>query len=242
VVCTPLDQCHNAGTCNVLTGLCSNPAKPDGASCDDGVACTIGDLCSAGVCAGTAGCGPCRTCDSSLGCVAAPATDCRKPTLPRKARLTVKDSTANERDAVTWKWGSGAETTKADFGNPTSSTDYTLCVYDRPSGQPRLRLEAVAPAGGACAGQPCWRETSTGYRYADRERTPDGLSKILLRAGGQGRARITLKGKGANLEPEAPPYVGSVTAQLRSEDGVCWDADYPTPSVNGPDRYDAMSD
>ena len=29
VVCTALDQCHNAGTCNPLSG-CSNPAKPNG--------------------------------------------------------------------------------------------------------------------------------------------------------------------------------------------------------------------
>ncbi|MBI5478517.1 MAG: hypothetical protein HY906_06650 [Deltaproteobacteria bacterium] len=48
--CVPLDQCHRAGTCDVATGVCSNPAKPDGTSCDDGSACTTGETCQAGGC------------------------------------------------------------------------------------------------------------------------------------------------------------------------------------------------
>ena len=52
VVCTPLDQCHNTGTCNPVTGRCSNPAKPGGSACDDGNQCTQTDACSQGVCTG----------------------------------------------------------------------------------------------------------------------------------------------------------------------------------------------
>src|SRR6185369_35983 len=52
VVCTASDQCHNAGTCDPETGLCSNPNKANGSSCDDGNACTQSDTCQAGVCAG----------------------------------------------------------------------------------------------------------------------------------------------------------------------------------------------
>src|SRR6185436_9380429 len=29
VVCPTPDQCHDAGTCNMSTGVCSNPAKPN---------------------------------------------------------------------------------------------------------------------------------------------------------------------------------------------------------------------
>jgi hypothetical protein len=50
VVCAAADQCHTAGTCNPSTGVCSNPAKQDGATCDDGDGCTFGDACHAGVC------------------------------------------------------------------------------------------------------------------------------------------------------------------------------------------------
>ena len=53
VVCTPLDDCHVAGTCDPATGICSNPNKADGTSCDDGDACTQTDTCQAGVCSGT---------------------------------------------------------------------------------------------------------------------------------------------------------------------------------------------
>jgi hypothetical protein len=52
VVCSALDQCHNAGTCNPSTGVCSNPSVPDGTTCDDGAPCTLMDKCNAGVCAG----------------------------------------------------------------------------------------------------------------------------------------------------------------------------------------------
>jgi cysteine-rich repeat protein len=53
VTCTASDSCHEAGTCDPQTGICSNPAKDDGALCDDGVACSSGDSCSGGVCGGT---------------------------------------------------------------------------------------------------------------------------------------------------------------------------------------------
>src|SRR5206468_2549636 len=52
VVCTASDQCHTAGTCNTTTGLCSNPQKSNGATCNDGDACTRTDTCQAGVCTG----------------------------------------------------------------------------------------------------------------------------------------------------------------------------------------------
>ena len=52
VVCTASDQCHDTGTCDVATGVCSNPAKADGAACDDGAFCTVGDVCTRGACQG----------------------------------------------------------------------------------------------------------------------------------------------------------------------------------------------
>jgi hypothetical protein len=35
-----------------VSGACSNPAKPDGTSCDDGNACTTGTACTGGACGG----------------------------------------------------------------------------------------------------------------------------------------------------------------------------------------------
>lgn len=54
VVCTALDQCHDAGTCNTATGVCSNPIKANNTPCNDGNACTVNDVCTDGACHGTA--------------------------------------------------------------------------------------------------------------------------------------------------------------------------------------------
>lgn len=52
VSCTALDVCHVAGTCNPLSGACSNPNKADGTPCNDGNPCTQVDSCQTGTCAG----------------------------------------------------------------------------------------------------------------------------------------------------------------------------------------------
>src|SRR5581483_5492129 len=81
VACTARDQCHVAGTCDPATGVCSTPAKPDGATCDDGNACTRTDACQAGACVGTNPvacsardqCHVAGTCDPSTGLCSDPA-------------------------------------------------------------------------------------------------------------------------------------------------------------------------
>jgi len=52
-VCTASDQCHTAGFCDAISGVCSNPIKANGSACNDGDACTKKDTCNAGVCTGT---------------------------------------------------------------------------------------------------------------------------------------------------------------------------------------------
>jgi MYXO-CTERM domain-containing protein len=81
VVCPPPDQCHMAGVCDVTTGICSNPAKADGTSCDDGNACTQTDTCQAGACKGESPvvcaaldqCHDVGTCDPATGMCSNPA-------------------------------------------------------------------------------------------------------------------------------------------------------------------------
>jgi hypothetical protein len=50
VVCTASDQCHDIGLCDTGSGICSNPPKSDGATCEDGNPCTLPDTCQAGAC------------------------------------------------------------------------------------------------------------------------------------------------------------------------------------------------
>ena len=81
VVCSAKDQCHDAGSCDSATGVCSDPAKTDGAGCDDGDACTQTDTCQSGACEGAspvvcAAKDPCHdagTCDADSGVCSDPA-------------------------------------------------------------------------------------------------------------------------------------------------------------------------
>jgi hypothetical protein len=52
VACIAFDQCHTAGTCAPATGVCTNPAKADGVTCNDLNACTKTDACQSGTCTG----------------------------------------------------------------------------------------------------------------------------------------------------------------------------------------------
>jgi uncharacterized repeat protein (TIGR01451 family) len=51
--CPASDACHAPGICEPMTGLCTNPSRPDGTTCDDDDPCTAGDHCAAGTCVGT---------------------------------------------------------------------------------------------------------------------------------------------------------------------------------------------
>src|SRR5207245_2700811 len=44
VTCTALDACHDVGTCDPTSGVCSNPPKPDFTPCNDNNNCTTGDV------------------------------------------------------------------------------------------------------------------------------------------------------------------------------------------------------
>jgi hypothetical protein len=78
VVCTALNQCHTAGTCDPATGMCSNPTRQDGTSCDDGDGCTVGDRCLGGTCTGVP-----RSCDDGVACTddSCVAGECRHEPL-----------------------------------------------------------------------------------------------------------------------------------------------------------------
>ena len=73
-VCIAKDDCHDAGTCDSTTGICSSIPKNDGTACSDGLACTTGDACKGGACVGSAvvcsaqdQCHDVGTCDPASG-------------------------------------------------------------------------------------------------------------------------------------------------------------------------------
>jgi cysteine-rich repeat protein len=207
-IVTAGEQCDDGGT---APGDCCGATcqlEAPGSACDDGDACTHDDACTAGACAGDD----------------APATGCR---AAGSGTIALRNGSPDTKDQLTWKWSKGATTSVGDFGAPASGvTSYTLCVYDAGG----IRIRARAPGGGACSGKPCWKPTgSTGFKYADRALSPDGLLSMKLKAGAAGKASITLKGKGASLPMPVLPAALPVTVQLHN--GLaCWETVHSAPA------------
>jgi hypothetical protein len=143
-----------------------------------------------------------------------------------------------EASKLEWVWNAGSATTAADFGNPLSTDDYTLCVFDGTQPAPHLLFSASAPTGSTCGAKPCWRAVGdpTGRAgFAYRGRSPfssGGLSRMRLRPGRSGRAKIAVQGRGSNLALPSPLLVAPpVTVQMQAGSGQCWEATYVTPQT-----------
>jgi hypothetical protein len=175
-------------------------------------------------------------------CAPAPRTGCRRPTVSRGASILIRDRTPDSFDQLAWKWGKGAATSKTDFGDPLTTTGFRLCVYDGIGGTPALELSAAAPPGGICAGKPCWKESAAAFTYGNATLLPDGLRKMLLKAGAAGAAKIGVRGSGANLRLPALSFTPPVNVQLQATNGQCWDAVYSTPIINDAGEFKARSD
>jgi cysteine-rich repeat protein len=241
-VLLPPEQCDDG---NTSPGDCCGATclpETDGSACDDGDACTI-TSCQSGACEvdGAVTCPACESCDSLDGCVPSPQTApaCVQPGVRTKSVLILGDRADDSRDLVAWKWRRGPDTSAAELGDPLGADDYELCVFDESGPSPTILFRATAPAGGTCDGKPCWKGLGkppgdSGYKYKDREASPDGLIKLIALPGPDGKATIAAKGKGAKLvmpgENEHPvlpvPEPVAVRAQLRAGNGTCWEATY----------------
>jgi cysteine-rich repeat protein len=196
-----------------------------GEECDDGNT-SSGDGCSA-------------LCLLEFACHAAPDAGCRRQTRPNTGELEVDDKPRDRNDEIVWSWASGAATTKANFGNPRTTTGYLLCIYDAST----LVSTARAPAGGTCAGEPCWKKTDSGFKYVDPQRTPDGIVKLQLIAGKAGKARIEAELRGVDIDMPSLPLAQPVTVQVKNSNGICWEAVYSAPAEdNDSDDFEDRND
>lgn len=200
-----------AGDC--CDGSCQ--VEPDGSPCDDSRACTQPDTCTAGVCGGTEEPDPlCRTAGKSV--------------------ITIKPGPFSFKDRLVYTWKKGAATLLGDFGDPTleGGVSYDVCLYDGNGGGYDLEFEASVPAGGTCAGKPCWKAAgSKGFKYKDKSGVRHGITKLILKSGDAGKATVVLKGQGALLQPPALPLddTPAVTLQVRNSSGVCWGTSFASP-------------
>jgi len=196
-------------------------SQPDGTTCSDGDACSFDDECAAGICTpgSTVTCATCEICDPGGGCIEAPRTGCGVSTEPLRSKILIKDTSPDDVDKIIWKWIKGEAVTTPEFGDPLGTDDYAFCVFD----QTGLVMSAAVPAGGTCGTKPCWKALNgKGYKYVNKAATPEGITKLLLKAGGAGLSKVIAKGKGLPLIMPTLPLTLNVTAQVQSENGECW--------------------
>lgn len=167
-----------------------------------------------------------------LACPSTPSAGCRNV---GRATLAVTDATPDTHDRLVWMTKQGTGTTPADLGDPRNTTGYALCVYDGGGGL----HTATAPAGGTCAGRACWSSAARGFRYRDKDRTPDGIDRLTLDVRGPGDTRIAIKALGENLDTPAIPLALPVTVELRNADGVCWQSTFGAAGRNAAGRFRA---
>jgi YVTN family beta-propeller protein len=179
-------------------------------------------------------------------CGATPRGSCRSADA---AALLLKHRGGSSKK-LAWKWRGDAGI--GEFGDPTATTRYAVCVYDSTGQVSALALSIeVAPAG-TCNGAPCWSasaSTSTfGFQYRDPATFQGGAKKIQLRGGKPGRDKLLVKAAGAALA--APNAVSGnqyfaqqddVTVQLVNDAGGCWQSVFAPADavVNRPTLYKA---
>jgi hypothetical protein len=210
----------NGCTDDVCDGLgtCTHANEPDGSSCADGLFCNGQETtCLGGNC--QTGPPPCPLlCDEPTdtcitGCLSSPQT-CR---AAQKSLFLAKNLGA-ANDKLVWKWLKGVATTQTEFGDPTATTDYALCIYDN-SG---LLSQTVVSAGAK------WSAISTsGYKYKDAAASGPAIDKVLLKGSADNKSKVLVKNKGGT----APGLPASVTAPLTVQlfngtTGLCWGATY----------------
>jgi len=97
---------------------------------------------------------------------------------------------------------------------------------------------SVAPDGlcGTPNPKACWKALGTppgakGYRYVDKTGNPEGLQKLILKPGEQGKAKAVLKAKGDDLDMPILPLALPATMQLCATNGTCWTAEFRPEGV-----------
>lgn len=189
---------------------------------------------------------PTPTATATPRCKSTPVPGCRKPSPSGRWPFSLRTVNGARRRLV-WKWRGGM-TNLADFGDPLTTTDYTLCVYAGPEETPLL--EITAPAGGTCLGRPCWKAKGNArqvrrYKYADSNHSSDGIARVVLRGRPSvARAHLVVVGRGDNLPLPDLPLEGTVRAQLVKSDAAdCWEATYSAPALkNTQKRYRDKND
>jgi hypothetical protein len=183
-------------------------------------------------------------------CGFTPLGNCRQA---KRSKLIIKDKSPDVRDKVIWKWIKGETPiypNGGDFGQPSGTTGYALCIYD--AGNNFVMQLGVLP-GGTCAGKPCWKEKRSflppdpppllrAYQYTDRTKPPlsDGVDKLLLKGDIQekppGKVKIVVRAKKETVPDPGlvlnDPVIVELINAHSNDTGICWGDTYSGAEIN----------
>lgn len=179
---------------------------------------------------------PSPTATATPLCAATPRSGCTAPAQAQKAKLKLRNSTQDSSDQLLWRWKKG-NIALNEFGDPTTTTRYALCIYDSNAGTPALVQTAIAPAGTLCNNVSCWKGNNKGFRFKNLLAADGEVQQVVLKAGFSDRAKLLVKARGIILNFPMPPSASqflrqdpAVTVQLVNSVGGCWQATYSAPA------------
>ncbi|HYD49131.1 MAG TPA: choice-of-anchor V domain-containing protein [Terriglobales bacterium] len=169
-------------------------------------------------------------------------------TTPGKSTFVFNDSLDDAKDAVSFQWSKGPAVGAADFGDPTTSSDFALCIY-RDSA---LISELDIPSATTCDTKACWSISGDplapkGYKYKNKAGAPTGVRSAKLSAGLAGKSKLQVKAKGIDLPDLALAPVGAatVTVQLiNTATAICFGDVYSGAEISKdePAKFKAKAD
>ena len=171
-------------------------------------------------------------------CTRLPRTSCAQS---EKAVLQVKKPANAAKAKLKFQWTKGAAVDQADFGDPDTTTNYALCVYDSD-----LAVVSTAPTIDVRPNAAWLSKEPNGRKYKDKVGTYSGIGMATLKPGETGKSKVLVVGSGATLP--LPAAVGpdrffaqdpSVTVQLVNENEQCWTAVFTASKKNDAEMYKA---
>lgn len=208
------------GACAPSAATCGNAVLETGEQCDDGNL-DDGDGCSS-------------ACRLSGSCPATPCSSTHTSEAGKgQAKLKdgdVKKDAGNAKDQAQAKFKKlTTELTGAEVGDPSTTTDYSWCMYDD---------DGLLVGGDIAAGDAGWsckldKPGKEQCKYKSKAGNAFGISGSKVKAGaaGKGQADIKVKAKaGTFASPEMPlAETGPATVTLSNSEGTCISLTLSTP-------------
>jgi cysteine-rich repeat protein len=165
------------------------------------------------VCAETGGLSEFAVGIFSFMCGENPRVDCRGG---KSSTLFMRKGDEDRQDRLVWRWTDNGPVNPPGFGDPTSATNYALCVYDASRRVSAVELYGTQAKWAAIPGR--------GYKYRAHKDPPGGIRSISLKSGGTRGVSLTVNGRGENLPDMTLGLAPPVQVQLISSEGGCWES------------------